>query len=80
MRVHQGVQDRVLIRKVLVERADGDLGALGDAVGGSGRIAVLAENVSCRIQNAVPSLCRTILCRLLAGPKSVWRSDGVHLR
>ncbi len=52
----------------------------GDAVGCPGRIAVFAENVSRRIQDALSGVRRAILRRQLAGPKAVWRSDGVHLR
>jgi hypothetical protein len=36
-------EDGVLVREVLVQRADGDAGALGDAVGGAGGAAVLGE-------------------------------------
>jgi hypothetical protein len=42
----EGVPQGVLVREVLVERADGDAGVLGDAVGGAGGVAVLGENVS----------------------------------
>jgi hypothetical protein len=77
MRVHQGPQYGIFVRKVLVQRTDRDPGAFGDAVGGPGRIAVLGKNVSCGIQNSLPGQGSTLLFGLLALPKSVrWRDRG----
>ena len=49
---------------------------LGDAVGGPANVAVLRENMSCRVEDPLPGLCGPVLCRLLTGPKSVRRGDG----
>jgi hypothetical protein len=38
---------------------------------------MLGENLSCRIQDALPGLCGPILLWLLAGPKSIRWGDGV---
>src|SRR6185312_10686797 len=57
-------EDRVLVREVLVQRADRDAGALGDAVGGAGGVAVAGENVSSRGQDPLPGQLGTHLPRL----------------
>ena len=46
MALGQGNEDRVLVREVLVERADRDAGALGDAVRRACCVAVARENLS----------------------------------
>src|SRR3984885_10685042 len=79
VRVHQRMQDRVFVRKVLVQRADRQLGVLGDAVGRPGGIAVRGENVSCRIQYPLPGLRRPILLGLLPRLKSIRWGHGVLL-
>jgi hypothetical protein len=75
VRVHERSQDGVFVRKVLVQRADRDPGALGDPVGGPGRVAVLGKNVSRGIQNPLPGLGGPLLFGLLALPKSIRRRD-----
>src|SRR6202161_3087980 len=79
MRVHQRMQDRVLVRKVLVQRADRQLGVRSDAVGRPGGIAVHGENVSCRIQYPLSGLRCPILLWLLTRLKSIRWGHGVLL-
>jgi hypothetical protein len=50
---HQLGEHGVLVREVLVERAHGQPGRLGDPVGGAARVAVLGQNASSRVQHAV---------------------------
>lgn len=57
-------EDRVLVRKVLVQRSDGDPGPFGDAVRGAGGVAVLGENVSSGGQDAFPGELGPHLARL----------------
>jgi protein-S-isoprenylcysteine O-methyltransferase Ste14 len=64
--VDQGDEDRVLVREVLVERADRDAGALGDAVGGAGAVPVAGENLSCSAQDRGDRLPRSPLPRRLS--------------
>src|SRR5690606_3414158 len=47
-------KNRILVREVLIQRADGHPGVLGDAVGGAGGVAVLGENVSSGGEDALP--------------------------
>src|SRR6202020_728782 len=79
MRVHQRMQDRVFVRKVLVQRADRQLGVLSDAVRCPGGIAVCGENVSCRIQYPLSGLRRPVLLWLLTRLKSIRSGHGVLL-
>jgi hypothetical protein len=77
VRVHECSQDGVFVRKILVQRADRDPGALGDPIGGPCRVAVLSKNMSRGIQNPLPGLGGSLLFGLLALPKSVrWRDRG----
>jgi stress-induced morphogen len=48
----QRVQQRLLVREVLVQRADRVAGALGDAVGGRGH-ALALENLSSGLQEGL---------------------------
>src|ERR1700755_3575625 len=77
MRVHQRMQYRVFVWKVLVQRTDRQLGVLSDAVGRSRGIPVRGENASCRIQYPLSGLRRPILLWLLTRLKSIRWGHGV---
>ena len=69
--------NRVLVREVLIQRANRQSGMLGDAVRGPRGITMLRENVSSGIQDPLTGLGGPVLCRLLAGPKSVLRGRAL---
>lgn len=75
MRVHQRPQHRVLVGEVLIQGSDRQARSFGDAVGGPGGISVLGENVSSRVEDALPGFRGPLLFGLLALPKSVRRGD-----
>ena len=54
-------QERVLVREVLVERADRDTCLVGDVVGGGPGVSLLVEDASRRVENAFDRSPRPLL-------------------
>jgi hypothetical protein len=65
----EGDQEGVLVREVLVERADGNTGPLGYVVGGPG-VTLLAEDMSSRVEDALDGAHRSSLDGLSAGRRT----------
>jgi hypothetical protein len=59
--------DRVLVREVLVERADRDARALRDAIRRPRRVSALLENPSCAVEDRRDRFSRPALLGPLAG-------------
>ena len=47
----EGREDRLLVGEILVERSDGDAGALGDAVGRGAVVPEVAEELGGRLED-----------------------------
>lgn len=62
----QPEQDGGLVGEVLIERADGDTGFLGDARGGETLRALFRQNLSCRLQDGFDELAGADLFGLLS--------------
>jgi len=65
--LEQRDQQRVLVREVLVERADGHAGERGDVIGGRTRVAAEGEDPSCRLAQRPDGVLRPVLARRAAG-------------
>lgn len=64
---HQGDRDRILVGKVLIQRADADTGPLGDGVGRIRIEASLLQNASRRLDDVLHRLRRARLQCLFPG-------------
>ena len=68
-----GVEDRVAMREVLVERANADAGDLGDARRGRGLRPFTFQNPNGRLDNGRNRLLRARLLRLFTVRRLSWR-------
>jgi hypothetical protein len=59
------LDDRRLVGEVLVERARADAGAVRDAVSGQPVVAVVDQDVACRVDDLVDHVARSLPARLL---------------